>query len=79
LNQQFNVQAKNQVWASDITYVYTAEGRLYLAVVIDLYSRQIVGVVLMRLIRRCEQAAFGDSAQSKRNGACCFIRTEGPV
>jgi len=33
----------NRVWASDITYIKTAEGHLYLAVVLDLFSRQVVG------------------------------------
>ena len=43
LDQQFDVQAPNQVWVTDITYVRTHEGWLYLAVVIDLFSRQVVG------------------------------------
>lgn len=43
LNRAFNPAAPNRVWASDITYVWTQEGWLYLAVVIDLYSRRIVG------------------------------------
>ena len=33
----------NEVWAVDITYVPTAEGWLYLAVVLDLYSRRVIG------------------------------------
>ena len=43
LNRQFAVTIPNRVWASDITYIKTAEGHLYLAVVLDLYSRQVVG------------------------------------
>ena len=43
LEQQFDVQAPNQVWVTDITYIRTHEGWLYLAVVIDLFSRQVVG------------------------------------
>lgn len=43
LDRQFDVVAPNQVWATDITYLWTLEGWLYLAVVIDLYSRQVVG------------------------------------
>jgi len=43
LNRQFQVAAPNHVWASDITYVPTAEGHVYLAVVLDLFSRQVVG------------------------------------
>ncbi len=43
LDRQFTVTAPNRVWASDITYIPTAQGHLYLAVVLDLYSRQVVG------------------------------------
>ena len=43
LKQQFQVGQPNQVWSSDITYIAIAEGWLYLAVVMDLFSRQIVG------------------------------------
>jgi len=43
LERQFNVEKPNQAFVGDITYVETQEGWLYLAVVIDLYSRQIVG------------------------------------
>ena len=43
LNQNFNPVAVNEVWAGDITYLKTNEGWLYLAVVMDLYSRRIVG------------------------------------
>lgn len=43
LNRQFTVAGANQVWAADITYVRTAEGFVYLAVVVDLYSRRVVG------------------------------------
>lgn len=43
LNQNFDTQEPNQVWVTDITYVRTYEGWLFLAVVIDLFSRQVVG------------------------------------
>ncbi len=43
LNQQFQVLAPNKTWVTDITYVWTDEGWLYLASVMDLYSRKIVG------------------------------------
>ena len=43
LQQNFNAPAANRVWVSDITYIWTDEGWLYLAVVLDLYSRAIVG------------------------------------
>ena len=43
LKQDFAANGPNQIWASDITYISTREGWLYLAVVMDLYSRRIVG------------------------------------
>jgi transposase InsO family protein len=43
LARQFEVNQPNQVYVGDITYIHTQEGWLYLAVVIDLYSRHIVG------------------------------------
>jgi len=46
LNRQFDVSAPNQVWGSDITYLWTQAGWLYLAVVVDLFSRQVVGWAL---------------------------------
>ncbi len=49
LNRQFNPTAPNQVWATDISYVWTLKGWMYVAVVIDLYSRQVVGWLLMSI------------------------------
>ena len=43
LAQQFDAEAPNRVWVTDITMIRTYEGWLYLAVVVDLYSRQVVG------------------------------------
>lgn len=43
LARQFDVAHPDQVWAGDITYVWTQEGWLYLAVLLDLYSRKVVG------------------------------------
>jgi putative transposase len=43
LNRQFEVKEPDSVYVSDITYIWTREGWLYLAVVLDLFSRQIVG------------------------------------
>lgn len=48
LNRQFTVSAPNQVWASDITYIPTQSGFVYLAVVIDLFSRRVVGWAMRR-------------------------------
>lgn len=46
LNREFVAPAPDRKWLSDITYVRTGEGWLYLAVVLDLYSRQVVGWAL---------------------------------
>ena len=52
LNREFQPSAPNAVWTSDITYVATDEGWLYLAVVIDLFSRQVVGWSMQPHMRR---------------------------
>jgi len=46
VKQQFQVEQPNQIWCGDITYLWTLEGWLYLAVIIDLYSRKAVGWAL---------------------------------
>lgn len=43
LNRQFEAPAPNRVWAADITFIPTRRGWLYLAVLLDLYSRRVVG------------------------------------
>jgi putative transposase len=43
LQREFSVSQPNRVWVTDITYIRTHEGWLYLAVVLDLFSRQVVG------------------------------------
>jgi len=43
LQRNFTASAPNEVWVSDITYVWTREGWLYLAAIMDLFSRRIVG------------------------------------
>lgn len=43
LNQDFSVDTPNKVWTGDITYISTEEGWLYLAGVLDLFNRKIVG------------------------------------
>lgn len=43
LNREFKADVPNQKWVADITYIPTAEGWLYLAAVLDLHSRKVVG------------------------------------
>jgi transposase InsO family protein len=64
LNRQFAVTAPNRVWGSDITALWTQEGWLYIAIVVDLFSRKVVGwacaaSMATRLITRAFQMAVG--------------------
>ena len=59
LERRFEVATPDTVWAGDITYIRTREGWLYLAVVLDLCSRRVVGCAMSsRLTRRLVQAAL---------------------
>lgn len=51
LDRQFTAKRPNEVWLTDITYIDTVEGFLYLAAVMDLYSRQIVGMAMADHLR----------------------------
>jgi len=51
LNREFGATKPNQKWVGDITYIDTAQGWLYLATVIDLYSRKVVGWSMSRNMR----------------------------
>ena len=62
LDRQFTADAPNQRWVSDITYLPTHEGWLYLAVVLDLYARMVVGWAMRtNLERELVLAALGDA------------------
>jgi putative transposase len=52
LNMNFNPVGPNQIWAGDVSYLMTGECWLYLAVVMDLYSRRIVGWHISKRIKR---------------------------
>ena len=52
LDRQFLPTEPNQAWGVDITYLWTQEGWLYLAVVIDLYSRRVVGWAMDRRMKK---------------------------
>jgi putative transposase len=52
LQQQFDVPAPNKAWVTDITYIRTHEGWLYLSVVLDLFSRQVVGWSMSNTINK---------------------------
>lgn len=61
LNRSFTVGAPNQVWVGDITYIKVTEGWLYLAVMIDLFSRQVVGWQMSSTI---DQTLVNDALQA---------------
>ncbi len=50
LNRNFMIEKPNAVWVSDITYVWTFEGWLYVAAILDLFSRGIVGLAMDKTI-----------------------------
>lgn len=52
LDGDFSAPAPNQKWAGDISYIWTREGWLYLAVKIDLYSRRVVGWAVSNRMKR---------------------------
>ena len=51
LDRKFQVAGPNQAWVTDITYVWTREGWLYVAVVLDLFARRVVGWALDTTLR----------------------------
>jgi transposase InsO family protein len=64
LARQFAVRQPDQVWVGDITYVWTAEGWLYVAVLLDLYARKVVGWAMSShvdatLVQEALQMALG--------------------
>ena len=52
LNRRFTMPTLNRGWVTDITYVWTLEGWLYLAVILDLFSRRVVGWSLSERLER---------------------------
>lgn len=67
LAQDFTAEAPNQKWCADITYIATREGWLYLAIIIDLYSRLIVGWALSdNLSCHLVLAALGMATRRRR-------------
>ncbi len=52
LNRDFHADRPNQKWAGDISYVWTHEGWLYLAVILDLHSRRVIGWAVSNRMKR---------------------------
>jgi len=77
LNRQFVVAHPNQVWAGDITYVWTAEGWLYLAVVLDLYSRRVIAWGMgSRLTQELATAALTMAVEQRRPASGVLHHTD---
>ena len=77
LNQEFTASRPNEKWTGDITAIWTYEGWLYLAVVLDLYSRRVIGWAMAATQDEAlietgfpDGAAWSTSIQLE----CCFIR-----
>tara|TARA_R110002049_G_scaffold199616_1_gene370033 strand:- start:159 stop:806 length:648 start_codon:yes stop_codon:yes gene_type:complete len=52
LDQDFSADGPNQKWAGDISYIWTSEGWLYLAVILDLYSPRVIGWAVSNQMKR---------------------------
>ena len=76
LNRKFKVEKPNEVWCSDITYIWTDEGWLYLSVFIDLFSRQVIGWSLQPNMKSKMVIAAFKMAVLKRGGACSILHSD---
>lgn len=52
MKQDFTATGPNQKWAGDISYIWTGEGWVYLAVIMDLYSRRVIGWAVSNRMKR---------------------------
>lgn len=67
LAREFDVEAPNTVWAGDVTYIPTAQGWLFLAVVLDLFSRRVVGFAMSDANdRQLALEAMGNAIHNRR-------------
>ena len=69
LDQDFSAERPNEKWGADISYIWTQEGWLYLAVVIDLYARRVVGWALETHLQASLATAALDMAITTRRPA----------
>jgi transposase InsO family protein len=73
LARNFTPEAPNRAWATDITYIETRQGWLFLAVVLDLFSRKVVGWAMERHIDRRLVLAALQMAITTRNPAAGLV------
>ncbi|KPW26197.1 transposase protein orfB [Pseudomonas cannabina pv. alisalensis] len=83
LNREFDVPAPNQVWCGDITYIWAQGKWHYLAVVMDLYARRVVGWAFSNkpdtdLVIKALDMAYEQRGKPQGLRACCFIPTRAP-
>jgi len=77
LKQNFVAEKPNTVWVSDITYIWTLEGWLYLAVILDLYSRQVVGWAMSdRLTSDFVIKALYQAIGRRNPRSCCIFHSD---
>jgi len=77
LNQNFTAEKPNTVWLSDITYVPTLEGWLYLVVILDLFSRQILGWAMSdRLTSGFVVKALYQAIGRRHPGSGCIFHSD---
>jgi transposase InsO family protein len=77
LNRNFDPPSANQAWAGDVTYIATAQGWLYLAVILDLFSRRVVGWSAGDINdARLAQEALQDALKARRPQAGLLHHTD---
>ncbi len=77
LNQNFEVSTPNSVWLGDISYIWTAEGWSYLAVVLDLFSRRIIGWSMDRNMKsELVESALRKALRSRNPPKCLIFHSD---
>jgi transposase InsO family protein len=77
LDRQFEVKESDSVYVSDITYIWTAEGWLYLAIILDLFSRRVVGWSLQkRMTKKLVMDALRMAIWRRRPGAGLIFHSD---
>jgi putative transposase len=73
LERDFTASAPDRAWVTDITFVWTAQGWLYLAVILDLFSRRVVGWATSQNVDRHLALAALDTALARRRPAAGLV------
>lgn len=77
LDREFSPAAKNQTWAADVTYIPTREGWLFLAVVLDLFSRRVIGWSMgKRLDSKLSRQALTSALEQRNIGKGVLIHSD---